>query len=137
MVMQVEYWQFIFGLFTLLLGVIVGTIKVMMIISKKFNDMSVQITTISNTLLMRVQLVEDALENKLDIAVSKIDGRVNLIERDVNTFKVYCEQTFLNKDTFNLVMRGQTSEREVMKKELIERINRMDERFDRIDRKLT
>lgn len=136
MVMQVEYWQFIFGLFTLLLGVIVGTIKVMMIISKKFNDMSVQITTISNTLLMRVQLVEDALENKLDIAVGKIDGRVNLIERDVNTFKVYCEQTFLNKDTFNLVMRGQTSEREVMKKELIERINRMDERFDRIDRKL-
>lgn len=89
-----------------------------------------QIATLNNTLLAQVRLTEDRIEDKLSLIIQKFEARTLEIERDLASFKAYCERQFVSKETFTTVMSAQSSERASMRAELIDRFNRVDKRLD-------
>lgn len=94
--------------------------------------LAAQIATLNNTLLATVRMIEDRIDDDLKSVIQKFDARTLEIERDLAAHKAYSERQFVSKDTFATVMTAQSSERNIMKAELMERFNRIDQRLDGI-----
>lgn len=125
-------WQFAMGLVTIVISIFGAAIKVSWRIANAIaelkSDLTAQLINTNNTMLTRIQLAEDNLENRMASIVIRFDARTLEIERDLANFKAYCERQFINRETFNMVMDKHSVERSAMKMELIERLNRIDDK---------
>lgn len=65
-----------------------------------------------------------------DGLIKVIDEKTtNLQNQLLSVNNSYCERQFMSKETFNTVMVSQSSERNTMKAELIDRFNRLDDQM--------
>lgn len=128
-----EIWQFIIGLitvsFTVVATIVVTTWRFAWKLAEARDELVKSMTDMNNTMLTALRIAESNLGDELEKVVQKFDARTLEIERDLAQFKAYCERVFVSKETFNIVMAGQSNERNAMKAELLDRLNRIEQRL--------
>lgn len=91
-----------------------------------------QVLNVNNAMLSQVRMTEDALEDKMARYQAETAARILQHERELADFKLYVERTFVDKPAMNSFLSQQSTERQSLRVELVDRFNELDEKLDRI-----